>query len=215
MKDKMSEKEKISTKQRIIEESLVLFVQNGYNGTSVKKIAEAVGIKDSSIYKHFRSKQEIFDQIVVAMSLRIQNMSSQMGIPGDDNIDEMAKYYADFSKEKLIGLTRNVVMFYLTDTFVVQFRKLAMREQYSNQMIYDAYQSFYMESSIEFMTILFKEMSEKGILKKSDPETMAYFFYSPIFLLMNKYDSKMNEEEVTSILDKIVGEFYDIYSYSK
>lgn len=204
--------EKISTKQRIVEESLLLFIQNGYSGTSVKKIADAVGIKDSSIYKHFRSKQEIFDQIVATMSLRIQKMSSEMGLPGEDNIGEMAKYYADFSKEKLMAFTRNIVMFYLTDPFVVQFRKLAMREQYSNQMIYDAYRHFYMESSIEFMTMLFKEMIAQGVLRKSDPQAMAYFFYSPIFLMMNRYESEVDEAEIAELLDKIVGEFHNIYS---
>ena len=46
----------MKTRERIIEEALNLFSRKGYQGTSVKNIAEAVGIRDSSLYKHFRSK---------------------------------------------------------------------------------------------------------------------------------------------------------------
>ncbi|MDD6073735.1 MAG: helix-turn-helix domain containing protein [Clostridium sp.] len=31
-------------------------------GTSVKNIADAVGIKDATLYNHFKSKQEFFDR---------------------------------------------------------------------------------------------------------------------------------------------------------
>ena len=49
----------MTTKERITEEALTLFSTNGYQGTSVKSIADAVGIRDASLYKHFKSKQEI------------------------------------------------------------------------------------------------------------------------------------------------------------
>ena len=47
----------MSTKERIVEEALTLFSSRGYQGTSVKNIADAVGIKDSSLYKHFKAKR--------------------------------------------------------------------------------------------------------------------------------------------------------------
>lgn len=42
---------KMTTKERIADEALTLFSRRGYKGTSVKSIADAGGIKDSSIYK--------------------------------------------------------------------------------------------------------------------------------------------------------------------
>ncbi|MFA9378955.1 MAG: TetR/AcrR family transcriptional regulator [Lachnotalea sp.] len=204
--------EKISTKQRIIEEALSLFSQYGYNGTSVKKIAEAVGIKDSSIYKHFNSKQEIFNQIVATISQRIEKKSLEVGLPNVENLEDLTNYYVTFTKDKLVEYTRKMVLFYLTDSYVVQFRKLAIREQYSNEVIYEVYRKYYMESSIEFLTVIFKGMIKLGGLKNGSPEIMAYFFYSPIFFLLNKYDDKENEvEEALKLLDQMVEEFYKIY----
>ena len=41
------------TKQRIMEEALRLFSENGYDAVSVEQIAQAVGIKAPSLYNHF------------------------------------------------------------------------------------------------------------------------------------------------------------------
>ena len=42
----------MSTKEKILETALTLFAENGYNGTSVEQIAQNVGIKAPSLYKH-------------------------------------------------------------------------------------------------------------------------------------------------------------------
>ena len=49
----------MSTKDRILEEALTLFAENGYDGTGVEQIAEKVGIKAPSLYKHFKGKEDI------------------------------------------------------------------------------------------------------------------------------------------------------------
>ena len=40
----------MTTKERIVQEALNLFSIKGFKGTSVKNIADEVGIKDSSLY---------------------------------------------------------------------------------------------------------------------------------------------------------------------
>ena len=54
----------MTTKEKILDTALELFSQRGYNGVSVRDIARAVGIRESSIYNHFESKKAIFDGIV-------------------------------------------------------------------------------------------------------------------------------------------------------
>ena len=54
----------MKTYEKIWTEALTLFSQNGYNGVSINAIANAVGIRDSSIYKHYKSKQDIYETIV-------------------------------------------------------------------------------------------------------------------------------------------------------
>lgn len=60
----MSIREK-NTKERILDEALKLFAQSGYMGTSMNDIADRLGVTKAALYKHYKSKQEILDSIVV------------------------------------------------------------------------------------------------------------------------------------------------------
>ena len=66
----------MTTKECITDAALTLFSERGYTGTSVKNIADAVGIRDASLYKHFKSKQEIFDSIVELINAHISGISA-------------------------------------------------------------------------------------------------------------------------------------------
>lgn len=55
--------EKKDTKQEIFETALELFGEKSYRAVSMREIAHVVGIKESSIYNHYKSKEEILDSI--------------------------------------------------------------------------------------------------------------------------------------------------------
>lgn len=52
-----------SSKERLLEAALELFAQHGYTGTSLRRLAEKVGVRESAIYAHFPSKQAIYDTL--------------------------------------------------------------------------------------------------------------------------------------------------------
>ncbi|WP_102262471.1 TetR/AcrR family transcriptional regulator [Mesobacillus jeotgali] len=49
---------------RINQEALILFAERGYYGTSLSMIAKEVGIRKSSIYAHYNSKDELFISVI-------------------------------------------------------------------------------------------------------------------------------------------------------
>jgi len=51
------------TKEKIFDTAVDLFSKLGYNGVSVRKIAYGAGIKESSIYNHFKNKEDILNCI--------------------------------------------------------------------------------------------------------------------------------------------------------
>ena len=53
----------MNTKDRILEAAIELFAEKGFSEVSVREITRAVGIKESSMYNHFESKQQILDEI--------------------------------------------------------------------------------------------------------------------------------------------------------
>lgn len=202
----------MTTKERIVAESLTLFASNGYKGTTVKSIAAAVGIKDSSLYKHFASKQEILDEIMKAIMLHIDKITKQFGLPTDDNIPATAEYYSKLDEESLVQLSNGIFMFYHKDDMILKFWRMSMMEQFHNKEIYSLFREFFMENSINYQAKLFKEMVAKGTFKEADPQVMAMSFFTPIYFLLSKYSGVTDkDEEILEILDKQVREFCRIY----
>lgn len=54
----------MSTRQKIIDETLILLASNGYDKTSTRMICDAVGIKKPTLYYYFKSKEELYVQLM-------------------------------------------------------------------------------------------------------------------------------------------------------
>ena len=202
----------MTTKERIIDEALTLFSVKGFKGTSVKNIADAVGIKDSSLYKHFKSKREIFDTIVAKVGEKMQALSENVGIPTEENLEEAVAYYGKLSEKQLQELSKKIFLFYLEDDFMSRFWRIANMEQYQKSEISEIFRKIYMEDSIVYQSRLFEEMIKQGYFFASSPEVIAMNFYTPIFFLLSKYNNRPKErEEALLILKRQVSEFYRIY----
>ena len=52
------------TRDRILEAALDLFIERGYDKTSLREIAERVGVTKAALYYHFSSKEEIIRTLV-------------------------------------------------------------------------------------------------------------------------------------------------------
>lgn len=54
----------MDTKQKIIEASMKLFMENGYLGTSTIAIAEEAGVSEMTLFRKFQTKQNIFESML-------------------------------------------------------------------------------------------------------------------------------------------------------
>lgn len=202
----------MTTKSKIVDEALTLFSQKGFKGTSVKNIADAVGIKDASLYKHFKSKQEILDTIVVTLRQRIEEMSDTLGLPSDSNIKQAVAVYATFDEDNLVAFSKKIFLFYLKDSFISRLWRMGMIEQFQNPEVYEVFRKFFIEDSITYQSALFSQLANAKVFMNADPQVMAMNFYTPIFFLLNKYTNALNkEDEALELLEKQVREFYRIY----
>lgn len=199
-----------NTKEAILYEALKLFSDKGYNGVSVRDIAGQVGIKQSSLYKHYTSKQDIFDSLVKTMQTRF--MDSEICSLPCGELKEIAREYATVGNEILKKISAEIFHFYLKDPYASQYRKLLSIEKYKNKEIERIYREVYIDSAISYQTDLFDEMIRQGFMRQADPLIMAIQFFSPIFLLLNKYESiPEKENEAVEILEKHIEQFDKIY----
>lgn len=202
---------KRNTKEIILFEALKLFADKGYDGVTVRDIATEVGIMQSSLYKHYKSKQEIFDTLVDKMQSRFNDASTSFQLPNGE-VQEMAKEYATGGNEVLKKISSEIFHYYLKDPYASQFRKMLSIEKYKNGDIDRIYREVYIDSAIAYQATLFDEMIKQGFMRQANPEIMALQFFAPIFLLLNKYDGiPEKEEEAIEILGKHIEQFDMIY----
>ena len=65
--------EVVSTRTRILDVALDLFVEKGFDGTSLREIAEQLGMTKAAIYYHFASK----DDILMALHMRLHEFGKE------------------------------------------------------------------------------------------------------------------------------------------
>ena len=58
------------TRERILDAALDLFIEQGFDGTSLRQIAEQLGVTKAALYYHFTSK----DDILMALHLRLHEV---------------------------------------------------------------------------------------------------------------------------------------------
>lgn len=89
----MNEKVKeTDTKQKILTCALDLFASRGYAGTSMNDIIQKVGISKGSVYWHFKSKEDIFVQVIADSYDQWLSLVNQELADISDPIEKIRKY---------------------------------------------------------------------------------------------------------------------------
>lgn len=181
------------TKEKIMQEALKLFSVNGFDAVSIRTIADAVGIGNSALYKHFTSKQEILQAIVdYSKSYFLKVSCEQMS--GKKDVDEL--------KESCLKMFK----FQTQDEWIVMFRRLLMIEQFKNPDMAEIYRIFFIELPVQSQEQLFLQLMKAGIMKKKNARMLAMELYAPFFLYHTAAESR---EDIVELLQCHVANFYE------
>lgn len=101
------------TVKKILNTAISLFLENGYEKTSMQDIVNALGMSKGAIYHHFKSKEELFERAVLEFYAR------------DDRFDAILKDETTSGLEKLRAMFR---------TEMADEEKLAMDQLYFTQI---------------------------------------------------------------------------------
>lgn len=187
-----------NTKERILQEALLLFAKKGYIATSMNDIAKQLGITKPALYKHYKNKQEIFDSIIERMNQLDEERAVEYEMP-EGTIDQMAKKYAQTSLEKIKIYSEAQFLHWTEDPFSSAFRRMLTLEQYRSKEMRQLYHQYLCEGPIMYMADLFGSMTGR----KEDAMEMALDFYSPMYLLYDIYDAAESEEKKEQIKEML------------
>ena len=199
----------MSTKERILNEALRLFSEKGYSDVYVGEIAEAVGIKAPSLYKHYKGKKEIFESCVEKFYERMTQMRNDLLLP-DTPSSRTSYEVADLNQ--IIEFAIGLFMFYWKDEVASRFRKMLMMERYRYQELNKIYEDLFVYGAVKYEESIFSSLITAGVIKKENPHIVALRFYTPIYYLLQKYDMHPEkEEEAKKELVSMVTEFCETY----
>ena len=166
------------TKERILDEALRQFSQKGYDGTNIRELTASLGLVKSSMYKHYKSKEEIWnsllDRMIVYYNERFGSAENLPPVP--DTLDE------------LVAMTMRMVDITVHDERIVMTRKLLSIEQYRDERARQLATKHFLTGLTEMFTYIFDGMMKKGLLRNDDPQMLAFAYTAPISALIHLCD---------------------------
>ena len=201
----------MDTKKKILEVSLALFAQKGFDGVSVREIAKEVGVRESALYKHYKNKEDILDKIIEEMISSIRNGYELRHVP-ETLTEGVAEGYRNISEEQLCEMSWSIFKMFTEEPKLSNFRRLLMREQFHNKTFAKYYDKFFIEGVIESQAKTFLQLVDSGLFRKVDERIIALHFYGPIMLLFQQYDCEPEKkDEIKEMLFKHVRAFGENY----
>ena len=173
------------TRERILDAALEMFSQNGYAGTNIRELSASLGIVKSGIYKHFESKEEIWntllDRMIAYYGERFGSAEHLPPVPD--------------SLEELVGMTLRMVDFTIHDEKIVMTRKVLSIEQFRDERARGLASKHFLTGLTEMFTPVFSGMMENGLLKRDDPAMLAFAYTAPISALIHLCDREPEKTE--------------------
>ena len=139
----------------------------------------------SGVYKHYESKEAIWNAL----------------------LDKMITYYAERfgsaehlppvpdSLEGLVTMTMQLVNFTVHDEKVIMTRKVLTLEQFRDVRARELATKHFLTGLTDIFTRIFTSMMDKGLLRKDNPEMLAFAYTAPISSLIHLCDREPEKTE--------------------
>ncbi len=179
------------TKERILEAALEIFARDGYSGTNIKDIADAVGIVKSALYRHFESKEDIWNSVCEKMDFYYaEHFGSK------DNLPPIPK-----DADELYEMTLRMADFTIHDRKIIMMRKIFLSEQFRDEKIRLMTSRYLMYNTADIFTKIFDGMMKNGAIKNGDCDILAFSYTTPVSALIQLCDREPDRED--EVMEKL------------
>ena len=166
------------TRQKILLAALKLFSSKGYDGTNIRELTASLGLVKSSMYRHFTSKEEIWNAMLDRMiAYYAARFGSKENLPPTPD-----------SLEGLVEMTMRMAQFTVHDEEIVMTRKVLTIEQFRDERARELASKHFLTGLTELFTPVFAGMMDKGLLRRDDPAMLAFSYTAPISALIRLCD---------------------------
>jgi AcrR family transcriptional regulator len=193
----MSEKSYSSddTRQRILQAAAEIMAERGYKGTTTKSIAEAAGVNEVTLFRHFGSKRNLLSEMI----------SQHSALPGLTELIE-GQLTGDYRQD----LIRLATVFFQAITE----RKEALRLMLCEARELPEVREVIVQAPDQLRGVLmnyFQSQMEAGKIKEMHPELMAQAFLG-MFFSYGIAREMLDSQVATDVpQEKLIAQFVDIF----
>jgi AcrR family transcriptional regulator len=184
-----------TTEEKIIVAAAKKFSTKGFLGTTTKEIAKDAGVNEVTIFRLFKSKNNLFETIINHYS----------GLPSIVTL--MEKKFTGDLEEDLMNLSKTFHTIFMKRANIVQLMlcEASRVEAFKNIM------AKIPEQLITSLANVFKQHIEKGDIKPLDPYLLGQTFLGFYFYLGTTKDILKNSIVHTMPEDEIIRQFVQIF----
>jgi len=173
----------MSTRDKIMDVALNMFSERGYEAVSIRDICGEVGIKESTLYYHFKNKKDILDSLIEKFRSHIDGLLAHV----DEITDKPAQ-----KKGKNVDLSFQMVDSYMIDSYLFDpfcnlMLRLMMIEQFHNEELRELYEKTLFTDPYEIQMNIYKRLASAGMMPEKDVEWVVKEAHSYMTMLTFKY----------------------------
>ncbi|MEO0897259.1 MAG: TetR/AcrR family transcriptional regulator [Bacteroidota bacterium] len=183
-------------KKEILEVATRLFSQEGYEGASMRQIADELGIKTASLYSHYNSKEDMLWEIAVRCAREFHNHIlpiSKEKTSLEERLRKMVRIHAQVIVQNIDA----------SAIFFKEWRHLENKDgqqgrRYQYKLLIDIYEKAYID--------ILEEGIQQGIFRKVPVRFMTFTLLSSINWIQNWYKptGKMSLDEIAAEFEEYI-----------
>jgi AcrR family transcriptional regulator len=162
------------TKEIILVNSTILFAKKGYDAVSIRDIAKVIGIKPSSLYNHYSSKEALFEAVL----RHAEDLYLLYFRRLDDNLAQC------HSLEEMIELIFREPR-KMANIFTCYAFSLIQSEQFRDERSGLILTNTFLEYSINFLKNWFDKCVEQGLANPFDTKTISTIIMHNVLMAIN------------------------------
>lgn len=183
------------TRTRILKAAEKLFARQGYEGTTTRDLAQAAGVAEGTLFRHFTNKKAIL--IEVASQGWVEILTDLL-----TELSEMASYQAiaQVMRKRMFNLHRNADM----------MRVCFMEAQFHPELR-DRIQSEVIAKMTDVAEAFFQTAMERGIYRPMNPRIVAQVFLGMFTIAGFSRDTLMAEDASPAAMQEMAEGLADIF----
>jgi AcrR family transcriptional regulator len=120
-------------RERILHQAAILFARSGFDASSLTELAEESGISKAGIYHYFKTKQEVYDAIILTTLQGLEDHVSAVVREATDPYDRLVAFmsaHADYFERNYWAFRAMLISFSAMSAPLARAEAVILRERY-------------------------------------------------------------------------------------